>query len=296
MAPTVLDSSSPRALLAALPRPWQFASSYRRRRLLGAFLLRICAVLISLGGAFWLQGEWRQIAHDVALAADPNTVEVPADFEGRVETRFGLLASYRGTVRYDLPDGRTHQAKVDFDTWTEVDNRIPVAVRFRPDAPTDFVFSWAASTSGERWGMFGLFAVVVLGFVAMPWWSARKFAQQARLLAALANDGEGRLGRLVQVQDVKPYGRVVNRIHTVEVQVGERVQRVNQAFPPRRGGAFRIGDEHVLLLASPSFPRDVLVLREDLWPLQVDAATLAKVRSMALSHAPTDVAPADLHA
>lgn len=280
MAPLDLDASA-RALLAALPRPWAFAPWYRRRRRLGALLLGLAAVLISLGGAYWLQGEWRQIAHDSALAADPNTVEVPADFEGRVETRYGLMASYRGTVRYELPDGSTHQAKVDFDTWAEIDNRIPVAVRFRADAPTDFVFSWAASAFGERWGMFGLFAVVLLGFVAMPWWSARKFARQARLVAALAHDGQARRGRLVQVQEVKQYGRVVNRIHTVEVQLGEQLQRVHQPFPPRRGGAFRVGDEHVLLLVSPSYPRDVLVLREDLWPLQVDAATLAAVQRAA---------------
>lgn len=283
-------------LLAAVPRPFRVVASYTRRRHLGVWLLRTLAVALSLVFAFALQDEWRELQRHAALRDDPQAIEVPADFEGRVSSRFGLLPSYRGTVVFDGADGRRQRGVVAFTAWHEVAPGTRTTVRFRPDAPDGFVFSWALAVHGQRWSLLGVAILLAFVFVLLPWRLAQAFQRQLQLVAALAHDGQELLGELRGIDDVKQHGRVVQRVHKVDLVVDGARLRLHAAFAPRHGGAFLVGEQHVLLLWSKSRPKQALVLREDLWPLQVDAATVAKVRAMALAYAPTDAAPAGRHA
>ncbi|MBL8756298.1 MAG: hypothetical protein JNK15_23585 [Planctomycetes bacterium] len=275
------------AATAWLPKgPWQVDPGYVRGKRIRGWLLRCVALAIAVAYAFFAQGEIGDLRRDAAIADDPAAIEVGADFDGRVESRWGLFAQYRGTVRFRTADGRPHSGKVDFSTMTEIDTKAPLTVRFVPGKPDEFVISWAAAAVGSRW--LSLVVLAGFGLVLFPgmlWWLASGLLAQAALALALAVDGEQHVLRLVRVEEHKQYGRLVHRRFVAEMPGAKKSSFAYGVWKPKEGTACLVPPDGVLVVSSPLVPRQVLMLRHDLWPLrlpdQVRQEVLARLAAAA---------------
>lgn len=260
------------------PGPYRVRSGYAGRRVVSAWVLRLLALLIAIGGAFYVQDGVRTLLHDQALVDDAEAREVPADFQGRVESRLGLLPSYRGTVRYDLPDGKEFSAKIDFSTLWKIDTQVPPTVRFRAAAPTDFVLNWAGTALGSRWVTLALLGgVLMLGFPALLWYLGRNVARRVDLVRALAAAGHELVLPLVAVTEQKQYGRVTRRTYASRLPGEGKPRKVQESWRPKHGGPCFVAPGQMLAVASVHEPDQALLLREDLWPLELPADVAAAV-------------------
>lgn len=228
--------------------------------------------------------QWRDIARQRAIYDHAGAVEVPAEFTGRLQTNLGLMSEYRGKVRFSAPDGGERTRRFALNMFGELPPHEPLRVRFLPADPADFAVSWAVVAEGRRIGHLGLGLALGLLFSAVMVGFARPAFRRARVAAALALDGREAVGRCLRSHDTRKLGRVVRRTWVVSWQgpAGERT--VVGEFPPRHGGPCLVGADSVLLVWSPAVPDAALVLRHDLWPLQLPPerarAVLARIAEL----------------
>jgi hypothetical protein len=262
-----------------LPRPWRFVNGYRNRRRVGTIALRLLAIVLLLVGAEVVRRDLGGLRMESELWHDPTAVELPARFDHVVDDRLGLLPYYRGLVHYTA-DGAGQRADLAFATTTRIPPAVAFVVRVRPGAPGAFCSSWQLHARTGRHVLLALFALLLLAFALVPWLLARAFARQLALLHQLQRDGEFVRLPIVREQVVHEHGAPTRIVVTVAIGAAARTYRRHAWFVPRRGGPFRIGDEQVLALWSPSLPGAALVLREDLWPLQVEPEWQAALRQL----------------
>ncbi len=263
------------------PGPYRVVRGYVGRRTVGAWVLRVLTLAMLVGGGLLMQKWVGELRHDAALWDDPQAIEVPAEFRGRVQSRLGMLPTYRGKVGFRLDQGGWQEGTIEFSTLLEVDDHAPTTVRVRPDAPQDFVFSWAATSLGSRWAMTGLMgAVFLLVLPASLWFFARHTGRRAELARCLAIEGEEHLLPVVGITEQKHYGKVRNRTFTVQLVGDGKPREVGGTFAAKHQ-AFLVGGSHALVVTSPLLPGDGIVLRADLWPLDLPPEAVAAARQRA---------------
>ncbi len=266
--------------------PWPVEPGYVRGKRIRGWLLRCVALAVAIAYALYAQGEIADLARERAILARPDAVEVAAEFDGRVESRWGLFASYRGTVRFVAPGGVVQEGKVDFSTLTQIDTQAPVTVKFAPALPEQFVLSWAADAMGSRWVMLAILAG--FGLLVLPglfWWIGSLLFGQVDLALAVSVDGEQHVRRLVRVEEQKQYGKLIVRRYVVEVPTARGPKQLFAAWKQKEGTACLVPPDGVLVLSSPSVPKRVLVLRHDLWPLQLPDEVRQAVLQRLATHA-----------
>jgi hypothetical protein len=272
-------SARPVAVALPLPRPWRFVNGYGFRRRAATVALRLLAFVLLLLGAEVVRRDVEALRVEAEIWHDPAAVELPARFDHVVDDRLGLLPYYRGLVHYTAA-GAVQRADLAIATTTRIPAAVPFVVRVRPNAPGAFCSSWQLHARPGRQALLVLFALLLLAFALLPWLLARAFARQLELLHRLQRDGEFVRLPIEREQVVHEHGAPTRVAITVAVAAPTRTYRRHAWFVRRRGGPFRIGDEQVLALWSPSLPGAVLVLREDLWPLQVDPEWQAALRQL----------------
>src|SRR5262252_84125 len=76
--------------------------------------------------------------------------EVPAKFVGSMETHYGLLPRYHGSVSFAGADERPRIEPLELHGLWSFDERAPQRVRFDPADRGRWVFSWAVGEANNR--------------------------------------------------------------------------------------------------------------------------------------------------
>lgn len=275
------DTSPPGSTEAFLPRgPYQVVPGFTRTcRIRAVVMLGIAAAL--LGGAVVA---WMAFAPEFQRVSEvwehPDAVDLPARYEGTVESRMGLGALYRGTLHYVLPDGTEASREESFSPLYEIDDTAPTFLRGLPDDFDNAVFSWAADNIGARWATLLVGDGMLLAFAVMFWWLAAVQRRRIKLADAIAVDGEELLAKVLQCQEEAPQGKVVSIKVVCEVPGASGQAKVTDRFPVKKPGPCLLpgpdGGVLALSVVSRQLPGRGLVLREDLWPLQLDESDGSK--------------------
>jgi len=256
------------------PGPYRIANAYGRRSLTAGLIMHGVGVGFLALAVALLWAELPRILRDREIWRADDAVTVPAEFDGEVRSKLGLFPRYSGTVRYPKPDGAVGEGQASFTTLVEVDTEVPIEVRFRAAEPDDFVLSWAGENVGARlWAQALLASVVGLVLPGLCFFTGWRSLGQRRFAQALSEDGEATLARVTGIDEQRQHGRIIVRRVSVEIPTADGVRKVVEPFQPKQGLPFFVDDERTLALTSARFPKRAIVLRHDLWPLELVADT-----------------------
>ncbi|MCA8965865.1 MAG: hypothetical protein KDC48_13355 [Planctomycetes bacterium] len=252
--------------------PYRLAGGYARRAFLLGWMLRGFGLLFVALLAWVMSQRVPALLQDAAIWNAADAVEAPAEFEGRVSSRLGVWPEYRGTVRFVAADGSRHEQRLEFETLLEIDRDTPSVVRYLPSDPDAFVYCWAGENITQRW-LSLLVLGVVFGALLVPalWFLGGRWVRQCRLAAAIAEDGCEATARVLEVREQKQYGRVVSRVVRVELQTPDGPCKFGEVFGKKQGLPCLVDARRVLCVVSPRFPKLAVLLRDDLYPLELPA-------------------------
>ena len=262
------------------PPPRRLRRDYTRRPLLlsaaslvGLALLTVVAGVLAWGLASDLRRERAIWSHGVDASQ--------ATYEGTETTQKGVT-TYDLDVAYVDAAEKAHHGRMSFETMTSIDRKAEPHVRYDAKDPDAFALNVAVDAAGGRWAyavvLGGLVPAFAAACVVILRWRAHRAVRVAR---RCAKDGE-----LVVVDLVFPQPFLLRngkaRYDYLLTRPDGSTHRDAADFDAGRGPLFvagRLGQRQVLGLESASRRGAVLVLREDLHPLDVapeEAARIAK--------------------
>ncbi len=239
----------------------------------GVALLAVVAGLL----AWWLTEDLRR---EQAIWAHG----VPASrvtYEG-TETRQKAFTTYALDVTYVDQAGKAHRGRVHFDTMVSIDGKAEPEVRYEAGSPDVFALNVAVHAAAGRWAAAIAYGDILPLFLAVcVLVVARRAHRAVNVARRCAKDG-----RLVVVDLVFPQPFVLRngkaRYDYLLTRADGSTHRDSVDFDEGRRPLFvagRWGQRQALALESASRRGAVLVLREDLHPLDVapeEAERIAK--------------------
>lgn len=239
----------------------------------GVALLAVVAGLF----AWWLTGDLRREqaiwAHGVPASHET--------YEGTETTSKGFT-TYSLDVTYVDQAGKVHRGRMRFDTMTSIDAKAEPEVRYEAESPDLFALNVAVHAATGRWAAAIAYAGILPFFLAVcVLVVARRALRAMNVARRCAKDG-----RLVVVDLVFPQPFILRngkaRYDYMLTRADGSTHRDSVDFDEGRGPllvAGRWGQRQALALESASRRGAVLVLREDLHPLDVapdEAERIAK--------------------
>ncbi len=287
------------------PRPLKLQRSF----LIRAYFWGILWVLVGLGvGGAYLVWQYRDAAR---VIADGEVWEhgTPAELgsvRGTQRSRYGIFKEYSLDVSYTDTSNLPHNDHFTFSTlFGGVDDDAQPTLRFDPQDNSRYAISWAVECTKSRWASIGFMSIVgaLIGVAILSLGAILlKRARTAQRVAATSEEVECLLlSATEQIVNGRPNGHIVYRFvvpalaplendnagyraNAVRAETATASRNHEAIMQRSKGEPFftqrGAGGDLVLVLVSRENPKDVLLLRYDLYPLDLSedqkAAALAR--------------------
>jgi hypothetical protein len=187
-------------------------------------------------------------------------------------------------VTYDDADGVSHHQRLEFGTLLfGIDQETPPEVRFDPAAPDIFALNIAVGAAPSRWTYSLALGIWPLFPAAFAIRGARMLYRRVRRARQCVLDG-----RPVAVEVVFPRPVVMGngkvRYDYRLTNPDGSVLRAHVDFEGTHGPVFiggKRGQTHLLAIQSQSDPEALLVVRDDLYPLDLPKAEVDRIAAEA---------------
>ncbi len=242
--------------------------------------LGLCAlVLFGLAAAIVYPvmeiGEARKLMSATALWQTGTDAE-DATVEGHETSHNFLLNSYHLNVEFVDQQGGQHKGKVEFDSlFASVDQKAPVHVKYDPQNPDRFAFSWMIDMKATAWASIAFMTLVGLGLGLLFLFGARQMGQRLAAARRAAVDAVESSVALVKIVEVRQYGRAtgVMKYQYATTNAAGKTKRREVVFNVKKQQAplyFDQASSRMFVLQPPA-PHQPVVLRNDFYPFDVSA-------------------------
>jgi hypothetical protein len=256
-----------------LQLPLRLHPSFVRKSYLG-----LCAaVIFGLAAAIIYPvlelGEARRLMNATALWQTGTDAE-DASVEGHETSHNFILNSYRLNVGFVAQSGREHKGKVEFDSlFASVDQKRPVHVKYDPQNPDRFAFSWMIDMKATVWASIAFMTLVGLGIGLLCLMVARQMTQKLAAARRAAVDAVESSVALVKVIEIRKNGRatgVMKYQYTTSEATG-KTKRREVLFNVKKQQAPLYFDQagSRMFVLQPPAPHQPVVLRNDFYPFHV---------------------------
>jgi hypothetical protein len=256
-----------------LQLPLRLHPGFVRRSYLG-----LCAaVIFGLAAAIIYPvmelGEARKLM-DATATWQTGTDAEGASVEGHETSHNFILHSYRLNVEFVDQKGEPHKGKVEFDSlFGSVDQKAPVHVKYDPQNPDRFAFSWMIDVKGTAWASIAFMSLMGLGIGLLCLLVARQLTQKlaaARRAAVEAEESSVPLVKIIEMRkNGRPTGMMKYKYDTTDA--AGKTKRREVLFNVRKLELplyFDRANSRMFVLQPPA-PHQPVVLRNDFYPFDV---------------------------
>jgi hypothetical protein len=258
-----------------LQLPLRLHPGFVRRSYLG-----LCAaVIFGLAAAIIYPvmelGEARKLMDAVATWQTGTDAE-DATVEGHETSHNFILNSYRLNVEFTDQKGEQHKGKVEFDSlFASVDQKAPVHVKYDPQNPDHFAFSWMIDMKATAWASIAFMSLVGLGIGLLCLVVARQLLQKLAAARRAAVEAVESSVPLVKIVEMRQYGRPtgVMKYRYETTSATGKTKRREVVFNVKKQQAPLYFDQarSRMFVLQPPAPHQPVVLRNDFYPFDVSA-------------------------
>lgn len=269
--------------MSLLPsRPYKIRAIFTIKYVVGAGIFGIGALLLAVFGARWLwTDEVGGVLRDERLW-NTGLIASGGNVSGQERSNQFILYSYDLKAEYLDVFGKPHRGECSFSMlWTSLDTSIPTSIRYNPDRPDEFVLSWAVEHTGARWGAVGLFGfgIAMFTFVlgALAYGLSRKLRDARRVAHQSDEFAIEIISRTEQIVNGTKTGAVIYRCRRPDSAEGKgefEAVLAKGELPLYADAA----QTRLLALIPPDPPRNVWIVRGDLYPFEFPSEEVLRIR------------------
>jgi hypothetical protein len=244
--------------------------SFIRQSIIRAVICAIIGVAMIAGVAWWQTNEVRHIQHDQALWAR-GVAALDARVSGHVTSHNAILDDYHLDVEYIDRAQTTHNLKCSLSTlFQSIDQKAPIEVHYDPNAPDDFVLSWAVDVNTGRW-TYVAFMLATIGFMGVGLLVAARTSLRhladARACAEWSDEVQLTVERVVVL---RRYGRDTGaRRYRLRLPATLGGRAYTYAFGKGHRPRFTDADERVVIALNATRSSRPTVVESDFHPFAV---------------------------
>jgi hypothetical protein len=218
-------------------------------------------------------GEARKLM-DATATWQAGTDAEDATVEGHETSHNFILNSYRLNVEFVDQKGESHKGKVEFDSlFASVDQKAPVHVKYDPQNPDRFAFSWMIDMKATVWASIAFMSLVGLGIGLLCLAVARQMLQKLAAARRAAVEAVESSVPLVKIVEVRQYGRPtgVMKYRYDTTGAAGKTKRREVVFNAKKQQAPLYFDQagSRMFVLQPPTPHQPVVLRNDFYPFDV---------------------------
>ena len=218
-------------------------------------------------------GEARKLM-DATATWQTGTDAEDATVEGHEMSHNFILNSYQLNVEFVDQKGEQHKGKVEFDSlFASVDQKAPVHVKYDPQNPDRFAFSWMIDRKATAWAAIAFLSLVGLGIGLACLVVARQLLQKVAAARRAAVEAVESSVALVKIVEVRQYGRPtgVMKYRYDTTGAAGKTERREVVFNAKKQQAPLYFDEagSRMFVLQPPAPHQPVVLRNDFYPFDV---------------------------
>ena len=197
-----------------------------------------------------------------------------ASAEGHETSHNFILNSYHLDVEFVDQQGGQHKGKVEFDTlFASVDQKAPVHVKYDPQNPDHFAFSWMIDMKATAWAAIAFMSLMGIGIGLLCLALARQMLQGLAAARRAAVDAVESSVGLMKIVEVRQYGRAtgVVKYQYATTNAAGKLKRREVVFNVKKQQAplyFDQASSRMFVLQPPA-PHQPVVLRNDFYPFDV---------------------------
>jgi hypothetical protein len=258
-----------------LQRPLRLHPGFVRKTYLGVAAAVIFGLLGAVGASIWQFNEARALMAAIALWQS-GTEAQDANVEGHETSHNFLLNSYDLNVEYVDQQGGLHKRRLEFSSlFASVDQKSPVIVKYDPQNPERFAFSWMIDIKGTAWASIALMELIGLGVGLLGFFSTRQLLQKLAAARRAAVDSEESSVALVKIVEMRQNGRAtgVMKYQYDTTDAAGKAKRREVLFNVKKQQAPLYIDKagSRMFVLKPPAPHQPVVLRNDFYPFDVPA-------------------------
>ena len=218
-------------------------------------------------------GEARKLMDATALWQTGTDAE-DASVEGHETSHNFILNSYRLNVEFADQTGALHKGKVDFDSlFASVDQKAPVHVKYDPQNPDRFAFSWMIDMKATAWASIAFMSLIGLGIGLLCLVVARQLLQKLAAARRAAVDAVESSVAVVKIVEMRKNGRATGMMKYKydTTDAAGKTKRREVLFNVKKQQApiyFDQAGSRMFVLQPPA-PHQPVVLRNDFYPFAV---------------------------
>jgi hypothetical protein len=218
-------------------------------------------------------GEARKLM-DATATWQTGTDAVDASVEGNETSHNFILNSYHLNVEFVDQQGGQHKGKVEFDSlFASVDQKAPVHVKYDPQNPDRFAFSWMIDVKATAWASIAFMSLAGLGIGLLCLMVARQMIQKLAAARRAAVDAVESSVALVKIVEMRQYGRPtgVMKYKYDTTSAAGKTKRREVVFNVKKQQAPLYFDQagSRMFVLQPPPPHQPVVLRNDFYPFVV---------------------------
>jgi len=256
-----------------LQLPLRLHPGFVRRSYLGLCAAVIFGLAASIIYPVLELGEARKLLDATAIWQTGTDAE-DATAEGHETSHNFILNSYHLDVEFVDQKGGQHKGKVEFDSlFASVDQKAPVHVKYDPQNPDHFAFSWMIDMKATVWASIAFMSLVGLGIGLLCLVVARQLLQKLAAARRAAVEAVESSVPLVKIVEVRQYGRptgVMKYKYDTTTAAG-KTKRCEVVFNVKKQQAPLYFDQarSRMFVLQPPAPHQPVVLRNDFYPFDV---------------------------
>jgi hypothetical protein len=211
---------------------------------------------------------------DASAVWQTGTDAKDATVEGHETSHNFILNSYQLNVEFVDQKGEQHKGKIEFDSlFASVDQKAPVRVKYDPQNPERFAFSWMIDEKATVWAAIAFMSLVGLGIGVLCLVLARQLLQKLAAARRAAVEAVESSVALVKIVEVRQYGRDtgVRKYKYDTTTAAGKTKRREVVFNVKKQQAplyFDQASSRMFVLQPPA-PHQPVVLRNDFYPFHV---------------------------